>query len=49
MIAVAAACGVGRFAVDVVAGECDTLAGVETEDVVLTAWASSLVAVSKSL
>ena len=45
VVAVAAASGVGRLAVDVVAGECDALVGVEAEDVMLAAGASSLVMV----
>jgi hypothetical protein len=42
VIAVAAASGVGRFAADVVAGECNALVRVEAEDTMLAAGASSL-------
>jgi len=42
VIAVATSSGVRRLAVDVVAGECDALARVEAEDIVLAAGTSSL-------
>jgi hypothetical protein len=47
VIAVAASGGVRRLAVDVVAGECDALARVEAEDVMLAAGTSSLLMVSE--
>ena len=42
VIAVAASSGVRRLAVNVVAGECDALARVEAEDIMLAAGTSSL-------